>query len=798
MVNTGDLFSVLDFAIFSKNASGVYSAYNVANDALIAAISAPEGMNNLPHVFEDELGNWLNGRFVNVTISRDGIENDLEFRDLWVGAVRSWDTQGNPIIDPDIAPSRVQVRVTASAYVEGAINRSRPPSLSRFVFLLRDKRGVAVNAADPLIKDQIDFAIEEDGNPIDLDESERYITGPENLKTNIVILLDFTASMYMAGVNDPVNPLEPGQAMEQMVQAAKQFILDLPASYRIAIMEYHDRNQPSRIIQGFNTDKVALAEALDSFSMPPAEHGSSQILDAVHEACVLLENDDASVVLPFDEADVRSVVFVTDGHDTSSVNELSDVIDFAQDARVRLYPIGFSGRFSNPVNTEALLPLAAETGGHAFYAPQVSDLTRLLDTEEGLFFGRVTYSLSARTGTIPIQNNTTSNMAWQVASSASWLSVSPSSGTIPALFRSEDGTIVEPGVRNAVVTVASGLDAGDYEGTITIHSAAGDATVLATTTIEDDGSVAALRLLPQTDVDGRIWGELQGQIVLTYTSLFAGDNNHTYNITATFPDSRGNMASASFEKDGIYFSGDVRAGQVSLVTAGLDASGTAEILVRLDYAPRNITQFRFRFIPFVSQTLSPGLTPAEHTALLDQLQTQLANGAIEISSDSPVSGWRLISEGYGIYAIVTEPDDDLPFATFGTLLKIRFTDLLPDPSLLDATRFGLAMQMDNALYYSPASASQPSLTKYFLFPGCKLNPGAFLTVGTQSALATPVASVFDFTEPIDPEEPGIWDRDGDEWEDFDDSDPDDSDVGDEDGDGVPDLNDPAPTIPSIP
>src|SRR5690606_19386377 len=120
-----------------------------------------------------------------------GIENDLEFRDLWVGAVRSWDTQGNPIIDPDIAPSRVQVRVTASAYVEGAINRSRPPSLSRFVFLLRDKRGVAVNAADPLIKDQIDFAIEEDGNPIDLDESERYITGPENLKTNIVILLDF-------------------------------------------------------------------------------------------------------------------------------------------------------------------------------------------------------------------------------------------------------------------------------------------------------------------------------------------------------------------------------------------------------------------------------------------------------------------------------------------------------------------------------------------------------------------------------------------------------------------------------
>ncbi len=791
VANVGDAASKLRFAVFQlvDADNSVYKPYDLESDALIADIATPQGASNIPIGTDDDA--FINARNVVVTISRDGIEQDLEYRDLWVGAVKGVDDEGNAILDADIAPQKVQVRVQAAAAVEGATNRSRPPSLMRFVFLLRDKRGVAVNAADPGVRSNLSFATQEDGFPLDPDESSEFITGPENLKCNLVLLLDFTGSMYRAGTTDTLNPLEPGEAISLMVEAAKQFVLDVPSTYRIAIMEYHDRNQPSRVVHGFDTNKNALLQALNVFTLPAAEHGGSEIYDALYDATNRLAIEDSSLTLPFDDADVRAVVFVSDGRDTSSNKSITELITFAQESRVRLYPLGYSGNSTSPVSATNLIQLATETGGHTYFAPDVRSLSKLLDTTKDLSFRPTITDLGARTATVQIANSGTKTIAWSAAEALSWLSVVPPSGTIPPFHRNSDGVIDETGVRSMTVTAQAGLAPGEYSGTFTIASGAGNATVHASAVVAFDGSLAQFIVAPQTDDAGTLWNEFQGQVVLTYTSLFES-GTHTYLIEATFPDSLGKFDTTAFQKDGVFYGGDSRGGQVSLSTTGIQ-DGKAEVFVRADYIPRNITQFRFRFILDVPESAAPSLSLEQRADLLARLRAQLDGGAVEIASQGLLSGWRLIAaEGNGIFSVVTEPDAPLPYGTFGDLLKLSFDNLGADDG------FTLGFRVDTTLYYSPATSTSPSLTKYFLYPCGVLNPKGLLTVGSGSSTASPSLSVAAFLSPLDPEAANVWDRDGDSWTDFDDADPDDKDIGDRDHDGVPDLDDPAPLNPTIP
>lgn len=781
VVNTGDASSLLDFAFFEEVSDGVFVPYDFEDDPLLAAMTAPKGTQD---VQGHPSNPWLNARQVTATISRDGLEQDIEYREVWVGAVSGVDGEGNPILDTEIEPQMLQLRVLAASSVEGAINRSRPPSVMKFVFMLRDRRGVAVDASDPLIRNQIRFAVEEDDFPLDLAEANVFVTGPENLTCNMVILLDFTGSMYQAGVNDPTNPLLPGEAIEQMKQGAAQFIMDLPASYRVAVMEYHDRNQPTRVIHSFDTNREALVTSLQAFDLPEAEHGASELHDAMLDAAQRVVGEDpAATTLPFDEADIRAVVVIADGWDTSSVNSLTEVIDYAKDNRVRFYPLGYSGRLSNPVNSAALIQLASETGGHNYYAPEVTDLALMLDTDNNLTFADTSVNLDTRTAVLRIRNIGSSPIAWRAIETLDWLQVNPLAGTVPALARNDNGVVVEPGVREATITLATGLAAGDYEGVIDIDSLDGDASVIVRATVLPGDDLLSLSVIPQTTGVGKIWREFRGQIVLTYTSLLQ-EGTHTYNITASFPDGNGDPTSAEFEEDGVFYPGDTRAGQISLNTTGVQ-NGTAEIYVRTNYVPRNIHEFRFRFILEVPEALTPTLTPAERTALRTALRAQLEAAAVALAPDGLLSGWRIIKEGNGVFTLVA-PEGYLPYGSFGNLLRLHFDGLGANDA------FTVGFRVDNSRYYVP------TLSKYFLYPGGALNPTRVLKVAKGSDTASPAATVGAFTTVIDPEAPGVWDRDSDSWQDFDDSGPDDNTVGDADDDGVPDLDDPDPNNPLIP
>lgn len=476
---------------------------------------------------------------------------------------------------------------------EGAVNRSRPPFLQRFVFILRDGTGEAIDSTNPGIFAQLQnsFSVFEDGLLLDPAESSLFITSGESLKYNLTLLLDFTGSM-----NDA--PPGNGVAIQEMVSATREFITDLPSGYRVSIMEYHERQQPIRLIQGFTTSKQTLLDSLDLFSLPIGENGASEIFDAVTEAAERLRDEDIGAT-SFDDADVRALVFISDGRDTSSVEDLQSTATLVQDARVRLYAIGYGQN----VKSAPLIELATKSGGHYYSAANSGELRNLLANES-------------------------------------------------ALGASAPGVIAK---------------------------------------------------------------DLNRQIVLTYLSLFQ-DGTHNYLISAEF-----NELTGSFARDAvIVYGGDVRGGQVSLRSSGVQPDGSAEVFVYADYVPRAISQMRFRFF-----------TGAAYS--------------VELAQNGLVDDWVLLDEGGGVYRVITTEDNPIQYGAFGNLLKLTFTGL--------AAPSTVGFRVDNRVYVNPP------FTKFFQYPD-------EVTIGDATSQATVVPLLV--SDGFDPDAPFAFNRDGDALDDFDD------------------------------
>jgi hypothetical protein len=259
----------------------------------------------------------------------------------------------------------------------------------RFVFLMRDGTGTVLDTLDDNVFEELQtaFSVEENGVPLDLDETNVFVTGPDNLKVDIALMLDYTGSLfhYMReqnpGSEDALQELYSGQRDNPDDGLVAPFLDGLPRSpsWSVALMEYHERQQQSRFIHNFSSSvesRDVAKEDLDLFYIPAADHGASEIFDSVIDACEQIAARDEGA-LPLDDADVRALIFISDGRDTSSVEAVSTAIQTALDLRVRLYPIGFGEN----VNTAVLLQMAQETGGHYYAAPDVATLTRLLASD---------------------------------------------------------------------------------------------------------------------------------------------------------------------------------------------------------------------------------------------------------------------------------------------------------------------------------------------------------------------------------------------------------------------------------
>lgn len=715
----------------------------------------------------------VDGVPVTVTIDRSRLTEALTTRTITVQAVDP--LTGNVITAVD--PVEIDVRIErAPLQIEGATNRSRPPSVLRFVFLLRDTLGRAIPTLTAEDRERLTFFISENDQPLDLNETNRFITGPEDLKVNLVLMLDFTGSMYNAGTEDPTNPLAPGEAIEQVRAAAKDFIDDLPPSYRVAIMYYHKRQQPNRVLHSFSTDRASLKAALDAFSLPPAEHRQSDVFDALTQAVGVLAAEDGAELLPFDEADIRSVVFVTDGRDNASLADAGSVVDAARDNRVRLYPLGYGDN----INSADLITLAGETGGHLYDVGNVRNLARVLGNDFGLALSAGTSSPAANRATFVVGNTGTENLSWtaSVLEGGPWVSAA---SIVPA-----QGVVLPGGAMTVTVTFDSTqipVNSG-AEALIGITSANGEGTVRFTVDVGASNATASSIGIETTDEPGRLWNELQNQIVLTY--LTPSQTGGDYNIRVSYEQDDGTTVSGSFEEDAVFIDGTDIAGQISMTTAGItlnpgaaDPAGraTAEVYVRTDYVPTGVTFLRLRF--FLAPASGEG-TPTGAAAVFNanaQMHAEIAPEGL-LTGDAAGVGWSLLEEGDGIYVLLTTEDNPLPTGAFGNLLRLTVTGLQDYIDLYAGTSFNpeffVGMRVDNGALVKPAGPGRPSQTVYFLYPGGPTNPTRRLKVGATSDLAAPALDLFTLAFPgIDPESPFAWDRDEDGIADFNDPFPDD-------------------------
>jgi hypothetical protein len=372
LLDFGQEQNVLTFDVWNSGAAGSILDFSLTTDRSDLIFMDPiEGVSiGTPNPLFPDL------KTITVTIDRSAIQEETDGGTITISAPGAEDAEVLVIVE------------AAPLTLEGAQNRSRPPFMMRFVFLMRDMLGNAVDTLDPAIFEELQtaFSVFEDGVPLDPNESSMFVSSAENLRYNVALMLDYTGSMFAAA--SAANP-SSGNALQELyagtgakgvsVGIAGDFINGLPDSHRIALMEYHERQQTDRVIHGFSTEKQPIIDAMQAFSLPPADHGASEIVDALADACQRLANEDLGA-LPFGDTDVRAVVFITDGRDTSSVTTVDQIITDAIDNRCRLYPIGFG----EDVNAQPLVKMALETGGHYYAAPDLQALRDLLSSDSSV------------------------------------------------------------------------------------------------------------------------------------------------------------------------------------------------------------------------------------------------------------------------------------------------------------------------------------------------------------------------------------------------------------------------------
>jgi hypothetical protein len=232
------------------------------------------------------------------------------------------------------------------------------PSHVSFIFSLRDAAGHAV-LIDPA-ELEASTRIWENDVEIDYTETNFFIHAAENLRLDVALVLDFTNSMK--SWND-------GQrtAIDVMVQGAKDIIDQVSGSHRVAALEYHDREVEPSVLYDFSTDKAAVKSAIDQFGNSGFDYGSTRCWDGVYDALELFQ-------ATADPDNVRVVIFLTDGNDTSSDHSPADCIGAAQTKGVQLYVIG-CGSVYDEAN---LQNMASSTDGLYYRAADLSSLQQHL------------------------------------------------------------------------------------------------------------------------------------------------------------------------------------------------------------------------------------------------------------------------------------------------------------------------------------------------------------------------------------------------------------------------------------
>ena len=259
------------------------------------------------------------------------------------------------------------------------------PSQVQFVFSLRDHEGRAVVLPTEELKAGIRVyerpSDRDNWEEIDYSETGFFVHTAERFQLEVVFVLDFTNSMAQARLPDGKS------GVEAMVGAFDSAVRALPGSHRIGVVEFHDRNVNPRVLSELTTDKDSVLASVRRFEQEGFDHGSSRVWDSIAVAADLFSDDPSTV---------RTLVFLSDGRDTSSEKMREQAVGYATDRKVQLYSLGIGEVYEE----DQMRSVVTETGGAYFPVSDIAGLEDLLGTIVNNLRGhyKVSYITLRRTG----------------------------------------------------------------------------------------------------------------------------------------------------------------------------------------------------------------------------------------------------------------------------------------------------------------------------------------------------------------------------------------------------------------
>ena len=260
-------------------------------------------------------------------------------------------------------PTPVSIREVNFAGVSTATN---VPSQVQVVFSLRDENGHAIVRPAEDIEKSVKVFERGPGTDaweeIDYTETSFFVHTGENIDLEVVFVLDFTNSMAQARLPDGSG------GIQAMLAAFDSALAVLPSAHRAGAVEFHDRNAEPGVLSALTTDRNGIRGNVLRFSQSSFDPGSSRVWDSVVAGTGLFSTrqDNSRVV--------RALVFLSDGRDTSSVNDREAARRLARAQYVQLYALGVG-----EVYQEAeLREMANSTGGGYYSARDISLLQEQL------------------------------------------------------------------------------------------------------------------------------------------------------------------------------------------------------------------------------------------------------------------------------------------------------------------------------------------------------------------------------------------------------------------------------------
>jgi hypothetical protein len=248
-------------------------------------------------------------------------------------------------------------------FITDVLTNWAKPYLLNFTFSLRDGNDPSTSSAVVVPPSFLQVVGMEDAVPVPTDETAVIVESALKKQLKTYLALDYTYSMLAV----------PG-AIDAMQSAAQLLINEEPTHAQFGIYEFHAEYANPQLVtsNGMTANKTALAATIAGIqtNYVKGNYAGTRCWDAMYAALKAF-----GPFGPTNYDDARYLVAMTDGNDDSSLlntnaDPVATLISLAQTNQVQIFCVAFG----TDVNTNALVRLTSQTGGHYYLAATTTDL----------------------------------------------------------------------------------------------------------------------------------------------------------------------------------------------------------------------------------------------------------------------------------------------------------------------------------------------------------------------------------------------------------------------------------------